>query len=204
MAVKANLRMILMADDVVVAESDDPQLWQAAFRAMTTGAGVGELDPVGATHLAGARDWLGEEEQLALSAFAEELGVEPAVVRAACSPRAIAPYVFPDKLHWEAFKKCTPERGRTAVSNIVLALTLLLLWAEKIRVERVTMRDGTAILRTIGARDEHPGRAVENCAWIERRMNRLVINPEEVSKAIAVARGYCLKRAPEWDESEGS
>jgi hypothetical protein len=88
------------------------------------------------------------------------------------------------------------------VSNIVLALTLLLLWAEKIRLERVTIRDGTAILRTIGARDEHPGRAVDNCAWIERRMGKLVINPEEASRAIAVARGYCLKRAPDWDEGE--
>ena len=34
MALKAKLKLILTADDVTIAESDDPRIWQAAFEAI--------------------------------------------------------------------------------------------------------------------------------------------------------------------------
>jgi len=193
MSLRARLRIILMADEVVVAESEDPRLWHATLRAVSDEGGEGERHT-----FSGPRDGEREAERLAVAAFAEELGVDPEAVQAACAPKAIAPYVFLDRHHFESFKRLTPERGRNAVSNIVLALTLLLLWADKMRLARVAVRDGTAVLRTIGARDDHPGRAVDNCPWIRRSMNRLVLVPEEISKAIAVARAYCTKTSPDW------
>ena len=33
---------------------------------------------------------------------------------------------------------------------------------------------------------------------------RVVINPDEISKAIAVARAFCLQQAPEWPEERSS
>jgi len=197
MSVKAKLRLILMADDLVVAESDDPIVWQAVLRALSSASGSEEVD---VAHLAVTRDWEAEKVRLAAAALAEELQVDLPTLQAACAPKAIAPYIFLDRHHWEAFKKQTPERGRNAVSNIVLALTLLLLWAEKSGIERITIRDGGAVLKTIGARDEHPGRAVENCPWIRRWMNRLLLVPEETSKALAVARAYCTRTPPDWAE----
>jgi hypothetical protein len=197
MALKATLKLILTADDVVVAESDDPRIWQAALQAIQ-----GDASGLSAPIAGGAVEWVPEEEQAAVRALANELRVTVVDVMASCHPRAIPPYVFLSKHHWEAFKRNTPERGRNAVSNAVLALTLLLLWAEKIHIERVTLRDGYAILRAISARDEHASRAVDNCSWLRAGFNRIQLNPDEMSKAIAVARAFCLRETPEWLESE--
>jgi len=201
MAVKAKLKLILMADDVVVAESEDPDVWKTAFVGIHGGGSTGggasgdrtEHDTV---------EWVSEEDRLAVRAFAKGLDVDVRDVLAACHPRTIAPYTFLSKECWEAFKRNTPERGRNAVSNAVLAATLLLLWAERIHLERVSLRDAYAVLRTIGARDEHASRAVENCSWLTVGFNRIRLNPAEASKAVVVARAFCLKEPPQWTDAE--
>jgi len=76
------------------------------------------------------------------------------------------------------------------------------LWAEKINLDRVTLRDGMAVLRAISARDDHASRAVENCSWLQKRSGRIVLDPEKISRAIAVARAFCTRTAPEWGEEE--
>ncbi|MFC2078600.1 hypothetical protein ACFLSZ_01315 [Candidatus Bipolaricaulota bacterium] len=201
MAIKAKLKLLLTADDVVVAESDDPQIWQAAFQAIQ-GANVEQV--LGAKDSEPNRgiDWVPEEERTAILSLADDLGIEPQDLLSACHPRMIAPYIFLNKHYWEAFKHQTAERGRTAVSNAVLAITLLLLWGEKIHLDRIALRDGMAVLRTIAARDDHASRAVENCPWLQKSMGRLVLNPEKISRATAVARAFCTRTAPEWVEDE--
>jgi len=195
MVLKARLKLLLMADDVVIAETDDAKIWQAAFQAIQgddSGLPGGKSDEA-------AVEWVPEEERVAIRALARELDVDVAELMSACHPRTIPPYIFLSKHHWEAFKRNTPERGRNAVSNAVLALTLLLLWAEKIHLDRVTTRDGYAILRAISARDEHASRAIDNCPWLQTGMGRVQINPENISQAIAVGRAFCLKRTPDAD-----
>lgn len=201
MAIKARLRLTLTADDVVVAESDDTRIWQAAFQAIQ-GANVEQVLGTGESDQDAGIDWVPEEERAAILALANDLGIELPGLLSACHPRMIAPYIFPNKHHWEAFKHQTAERGRTAVSNAVLAITLLLLWGEKIHLERVALRDGMAVLRTIAARDDHASRAVENCPWLQKTSGRIVLNPEKISRAIAVARAFCTQTAPEWSEEE--
>jgi len=193
MALKARLKLVLMAEDVVIAETDDPQIWQAAFQAIQGDAGrlQPEVDEDAAV------EWVPEEERVAIKALAKELGVEVQDLMSACHPRPIPPYIFLSKHHWEAFKRNTPERGRNSVSNAVLALTLLLLWAEKAHVERITVRDGYAVLRAISARDEHASRAIENCSWLQTGGGGVHLNAEAISEAIAVARAFCTKQAPE-------
>ncbi len=202
MAIKATLRLILTADDVVVAESDDARIWQAAFQAIQ-GANVEQVLGTSAPDQDAGIDWVPEEERTAILSLASDLGIEPQALLSACHPRMIAPYIFLNKRYWEAFKHQTAERGRTAVSNAVLAISLLLLWGEKINLERVALRDGMAVLKTISARDEHASRAVENCPWLQKTMGKIVLNPEKVSRAIAVARAFCTQSAPEWSEEEG-
>ncbi|MCK5828614.1 hypothetical protein KAH43_08850 [Candidatus Bipolaricaulota bacterium] len=201
MAIKARLRLILTADDVVVAESDDARIWQAAFQAIQ-GANVEQVLGTSAPDQDAEIDWVPEEERAAILSLASDLAIEPQALLSACHPRMIAPYIFLNKRYWEAFKHQTAERGRTAVSNAVLAISLLLLWGEKINLERVALRDGMAVLKTISARDEHASRAVENCPWLQKTMGKIVLNPEKVSRAIAVARAFCTQSAPEWSEEE--
>lgn len=198
MVLKARLKIVLMAEDVVVAETDDPQIWQAAFQAI-------QGDPTALKPEAdedASVEWVPEEERIAIKALAKELRVEVQDVMAACHPRPIPPYIFLSKYHWEAFKRNTPERGRNAVSNAVLALTLLLLWAEKAHIERITVRDGYAVLRAISTRDEHASRAIENCPWLQTGGGGVHLNPACISDAIAVARAFCLKQTPETRERE--
>ena len=196
MALRAKLRLVLMADEVTIAETDDPQIWQAAFQAIqgdTSSLSRNEGEEI---------EWVPEEERVAIRALAKELDIEVADLMGACHPRPIPPYIFLSKHHWEAFKRNTPERGRNAVSNAVLALTLLLLWAEKTHVDRITTRDGYAVLRAISARDEHASRAIENCPWLQTGMGGVQINPEHISRAIAVARAFCLKQVPDVQDAE--
>lgn len=202
MAIKARLKLTLMADDVVVAECEDAQIWQAAFRAIQ-GEGLEDLLPQDQTADTSNVSWVPEEERAAILSLSEELAIEPQDLLSACHPRMIAPYIFLNKRYWEAFKRQTAERGRTAVSNAVLAMTLLLLWGEKIHLERVTVRDGMAVLRSISARDDHASRAVENCPWLQKTSGRVVLNPEKISRAIAVARAFCLQTVPDWSDEDG-
>jgi len=201
MAIKARLKLILTADDVVVAESEDTRIWQAAFQAIQ-GANIDQVLGTNAPGPGKEIEWVPEEERSAILALASGLGIEPQALLSACHPRMIAPYIFLDKRYWEAFKHQTAERGRTAVSNAVLALTLLLLWGEKINLERVTLRDGMAILKAISARDEHASRAVENCPWLQKTSGRIVLNPEKISRAIAVAQAFCTQSTLDWSEGE--
>ena len=202
MAIKARLRLILTADDVVVAESDDARIWQAAFQAIQ-GANIEQVLGTKPIDQEEGIDWVPEEERSAILSLASDLGIEPQALLSACHPRMIAPYIFLNKRYWEAFKHQTAERGRTAVSNAVLAISLLLLWGEKINLERVALRDGMAVLKVIAARDEHASRAVENCPWLQKTMGKIVLNPEKISRAIAVAQAFCTQSAPEWSEEEG-
>lgn len=201
MVIKAHLKLILTADNVVVAESEDPAIWQAAFQAIQ-GANIEQVLGTKSMNQDENIDWVPEEERSAILSLAGDLGIEPQALLAACHPRMIAPYIFLNKRYWEAFKHQTAERGRTAVSNAVLAITLLLLWGEKINLERVALRDGMAVLKTISARDEHASRAVENCPWLQKTMGKIVINPEKISRAIAVAQAFCTQSAPEWSDEE--
>jgi len=201
MVIKARLKLTLTADDVVVAESDDTRIWQAAFQAIQ-GANAEQVLGVSAPEQDEGIAWVPEEERTAILALADDLGIEPQNLLSACHPRMIAPYIFLNKHYWEAFKHQTAERGRTAISNAVLAITLLLLWGEKIHLERIALRDGMAVLRTIVARDDHASRAVENCPWLQKSSGRIVLNPEKISRAIAVARAFCTQTVPDWSEEE--
>jgi hypothetical protein len=201
MAIKARLKLTLMADDVVVAECEDAQIWQAAFRAIQ-GNDFKDLLPENRTSDLSDVGWVPEEERAAILSLSEELAIDPQDLLSACHPRMISPYIFPNKRYWESFKRQTAERGRTAVSNAVLAMTLLLLWGEKIHLERVTLRDGMAVLRAISARDDHASRAVENCSWLQKTSGRVVLNPEKISRAVAIARAFCLQTAPDWNDED--
>ena len=93
MVIKARLRLVLTADNVVVAESDDPTIWQAAFQAIQ-GANVEQV--LGTKSISNDEriDWVPEEERSAILSLASDLGIEPQILLSACHPRMIAPHIF--------------------------------------------------------------------------------------------------------------
>src|SRR6266700_3559688 len=126
MAVKAALRLVLMADETVVAESEDGALWQKVLFAINSGRPTPELGAVAAEEAPAPGDGL--ESDVAVAKFAQDIGVSVTEIKGACDPRIEPPYLTLDPRYWEALKRNTPARGRGAISPMALAATLIALW----------------------------------------------------------------------------
>lgn len=198
MVVKAKLTITLKANDTVVAEVEDSDLWQQVLTSINTGAklDIGDApdaskpeksEKTHADHGAGST---------AISKFAAELGITQAIAKGACSPSDSPPFIHLDKHHWEALKRNTPERGSKAVGAVVLAATLLVLWKEKAGLGATPMKEAAGVLETIGVTAKNPTRSINNCEWLQLRNGTIVLNPAQTSKAISIAKAYCSKESP--------
>jgi len=190
MVVKAALRLVLMADDTVVAESEDAGLWQKVLVAVNGGQTVAPL--------AGPQpEAPGLDGDVFVVQFAQEIGVEPAQLRGACDPRTEAPYLNLDTRSWEALKRNTPARGRGAVSPMALAATMLALWFRAAKLGTPTQAQARAVLGTLGVEDKNPSRAIRLSDWLQARPGGVIaLNPAQITHATQVARAFCLKQAP--------
>jgi hypothetical protein len=188
MSVTAKLRLQLLAENVVVAESDDPVLWQQALLAITSSKplvakGVAPERPEGSDRL----------ERDPIDNFASELSLPREVILGSCSPDVDEPFIHLDSHYYEALKRKS-SRGPGSVAPAVLAATLLLLWFKAAKIERpVTVPMAQAILKTLSIRDANAYRSVKNAEWIQSRGSSLFLNPAYVSEAVRVARAYCSK-----------
>jgi len=196
MTMKAELKVILQADKTVVAESEDPQLWQAVLRSINTGKALvlpstDDTPPNGTL-----KDDPQGGSSSPLAAFAKEVGVSQATLRGACDPKSEEPFIHLDKHSWEALKKNTPERGAKSVSSIVLAATLLVLWKAHAALGASSMSEAHSVLATLKLRATNAPRSVRNCEWLQLRGDTIVLNPAQTSKAISVAKAYCTKQPP--------
>lgn len=211
MSVTAKLKVRLLADEVVIGESDDPALWQRVLTAMQRGGGasldLGE-DPLREEKL--KKD--GEDERLdpsdgvgkTVHNFAHELGVSVELVEGACGPSLDEPFIRMDDHHWEALKKNTPSRGPASVSSTVAAATLLALWYKHAKKSGgPSLEHCQTVLDAINVpRNTNGPRSIKNCMWLQLRDGAVVINPAERSKAVRIAKAYCLKTKPEGAEKE--
>lgn len=204
MNVKANLKVILMANDVEVAESTDPMLWQNVFAAINQGTGQLARPPQNNTenqsvennnqllqtppNLGGSSD--------ALSQFAAELGITKDEVEGALGPSQEAPFLHLDAHCWEALKKNTPPRGPQSVAPIALAGTVLGLWFKHLGIEGIpNKKQCQAVLRTIHISDKNAARSLKNTEWLQSRGDGIVINPAQRSRAVSLAASFCKKTA---------
>jgi hypothetical protein len=209
--VKASLRVVLLANEITVAESEDPALWQYNLAAITGGR-MPPAPPVGdragrTTPYAGrAAEQHGDTAHTngsngngvplaeGLERLAAELGVEVAVLQAACDPTTEPPYMHLDVRAWQEFKQNTAPRGASAVPPIVLAATLLVLWFRIARLGPVTVSQAQAVLGTIDARDKNPARGLKNCNWLQTRDDVIKLNPTRYNMVLAVARAFCTQQ----------
>jgi hypothetical protein len=201
MAVTAKLSLTLFADDLLVAESEDQQLWRRVFGAIQTDKPETLPDDEGEE----VGDSAGETKKRKsvgsapgpLQAFAEELGVDVKDLVGACSPSSTTPFIELDQRYWEALRKNTGSRGRDAIAPVTLAGTLLALWFKHSSFSaNPTVQQCQDVLATINLRDQNAARSLKNAEWLQTRNGGVVINPAQWSQAVRVAKGYCLKQAP--------
>lgn len=197
MVVKAKLKIVLKANDTVVAESEDPNLWQQILVAINDQkeSSVSTMESkeesfVGT--MVGKREVVEDD----VIEFSREVGVDPKLAKAACALTKEPPFIHLDKHHYEALKSNTPPRGPKAVAPIVLAATLLILWKEKLGLDNTTSSsEVSSTLATIQLPLKNFKRAIDNCRWLQKRGNDIVINPARTTEAISVAKCYCLQES---------
>ena len=183
MGVNANLRIILLANDVSVAETDDAVLWQKVLAEINA--------PQGVKRSVLASLPVGHSE--ALEKFASELGVSAEMLQGACSPSERPPYITLDAHCFAAFRNNFPLTGPNAVSGAVLAGTLLVLWGRQRQIEQISNQNIQQVLATVGAESLSINRSLRRCVWLQLRDGALRLNPAEISRAEAVARAFCTK-----------
>jgi hypothetical protein len=194
MALKASLKIQLFADEVVVAESDDENLWRRVLAAMQGAAELPESEDDDLREDVSDRGARGRGNK-GVDGLAKELGVTKEQLSGACGPSAEAPYIHLDPKCWETFKKNTPARGAAAISATQLAGTFLCLWFHHGGIDgRPTQVQAREVFTALGASDKNPSRSIKNCAWLQSRGGGIQINPAEISKAHAVAKAFVLKQ----------
>jgi len=203
---KARLSVVLKANEVIVAEVEDAQLWQRVLSLIDTGksdtiagraAHEAEVrsvpsDEARPAFRAGAS---GNQDADAINGLAQQLGLAPEVVAGALSPSTEAPYLHLDLHCWEALRSQLPARGRGAVAPVALAATLLALWFRHAGIGNPTQSEALSVLGTIGLRDQNASRGLKASSWLQSRGGgKIVLNPAEISKATKIAKSFCSKQ----------
>lgn len=200
MSVKAKLQIVLQADDTVVAESDDPILWQKVLVAINQGsmerlasnAGVGGRPDLAADSVVVAGT-LGDGGDT-IDKFAKQLGLSRDIVEGACAPSATEPYLHLDVHCWEEMKSQTPERGPSSYSPMAIAATLLTLWFRAAGLGNPTQAQAQAVLATINIQDRNASRGIQRSDWLQARSGgAIVLNPAQATRALTIAKSFCSK-----------
>jgi hypothetical protein len=204
MNAKAKLVVVLKADDTIVAEKEDALLWQRVLGIIHGGGSAADLvGKQAASDFADQSTAVQFEDSgggdRALVQLAKRLGVPTSVVEGALSPSREPPYLRLNDHNWEDFRKALPQRGVGAIPPIAIAGTLLALWLKEANLG-VSATQGLAaqVLDAIGVRDPNPSRGIRNTEWLQARAGgTIILNPAEISRAVRVARGFCMKKAPD-------
>lgn len=203
--IKATLKIVLQANDTVVAESDSSELWQRVLIAINSSdprkfeaEGSADRNSEGNEMIScdgSSKDKASSDTATAdalVIRFAKSLGVTPEQVEGACSPSKEAPYLTLDMHCWNSFKDQTPARGRGSLSPLVIAATLLSLWKQEARLGNATQAEAQKVLETINLNDKNPTRAIQSADWLQGRPGGVVvINPARIKRAVSIGRAFC-------------
>jgi hypothetical protein len=204
------MSIVLKANDVVVAEVENPTLWNAVFAAINAGSSglpssltqALQAPPaaIGSIGLSYAADTASNTPALEpIDKFAKELGLDKATVEGACDPSTSDPFITLDRHCWESMKSTLPARGVNAITPIVLASTILALWNRHAGFGAVTQLLAQNTLAQIGAKDSNPTRGLDGCDWLQRKQGGAVtVNPARVSRAITIATCFCSRDWSGW------
>jgi hypothetical protein len=213
MALKANLRIKLYADDNIVAEIDDAplQIWQQLL-AHSGGLPIDVPSPrlsppppvvpsqtaveveIPATEIIKERSASG---QTPLQKMAAYIGVAEDSIISALDPTPSAPHIALEHTYWEAFRTNNPATGHHAVAPVTVAATLLALW--KMHAPSAFTVDVALIKKVLNPVDgltANAARSIRNCIWLKQRPDgEIVIIPDTAKHARELAAAFCQKRA---------
>lgn len=193
--VKASLTVTLKANDVVVAETDDPDLWHRVLTAIRTG----KVDLGEPTLPERQREQQPPPAGDPLGKLAAELGLSRDVVEGACSPSPEPPFLQLDLHNWGAMRRELPERGPTALSPIVVASTLMALWFRHAGLGNPTQAQVLAVLSAISVEDRNPSRGIRRAIWLQPRGGgQVALNAGHIADAVKIAKAFCSKTWTEW------
>jgi hypothetical protein len=196
--VRAKLKVVLQADNTIVAEVEDPALWQAVLRAINKSS-QGDVAPLtlqgeneDSSGTPPHRRNHGSPADDAIERMAEQLGVERSLVVGSLSPSSEAPFLHLDMHRWSDMKRQVPGRGPASVNHISLASTLLALWFRSAELGNATQAQAQAILGTVGVRDKNPARGLRSSDWLQTRPGGVVIiNAAKFPEALRIGRSFC-------------
>jgi len=195
---KASLKVQLLANDVIVAESEDPALWQNILSSIHNNNTPDETPRKAFESPPKPKKFPSDN---GTDAFASDIGITYDDAIAACNPDMNAPYIHLDDHYWEQFKLNIPARGRNSVAAIALPAILLSIWFKRSGIGgNPTIKQCKDVLRTIHVEEKNVNRSIKNTEWLQKRSENLVINPTMRRKAIAIAKAYCLMKG--LDEKE--
>lgn len=206
-SVRAKLSIILKADDVVVAETEDAALWQRVLAVINGARDALPVSAVGGMSPAsdvtnGSANLQTPDPKDPVGRFAAQVGVSVEEIQGAFSPSNNPPYLHLDSHCWEAMKEQLPERGTTAVGPIALAGTVLALWLRSSSQGQATQALAQDVLATIGLRDKNASRTVGRVSWLQTRSGgQLLINPAAISRASLLARCFATKDWSAWNSA---
>lgn len=192
MPIKLDLRVVLMAGDNVVAESDDADLWQQVLRSLYGGQQGENTLSKRAGHLNVHDEPSAVGTDSAIASFAKAIDVSPEDIVGALSPEMDAPYLTLDHHCWESFKRGTPARGRGAVGATAVVGTLLAFWTQRIKVADVRFSTVAKVLENVGTHDALPRRTIRNCPWLRLVGGRIRLNPAKTSDAERLVRAFVV------------
>lgn len=195
-ALKASLKVQLLANEVLIAESDDTALWQEILTSIQTGRSIKKIEDENPDSDTPDTSKGGSSGQGGpIKRFAADVGISEDEVFAACHPTGESPFITLDDHYWEMFKKNIPARGPKSVATIALPAALLSLWMKHARIESgPTIKQCKEVLATIHVEDKNVLRSIKNTEWLQRRGDMLIVNPTMRSKAISLVKAYCTRQ----------
>lgn len=197
---KAKLLIILKADETIVAEVDNPLLWQRVLASIHSSEDGGKSFQEIPPPLKETSEGIRHEDNDAVTRLARHIEVSKNDLVGAIDPSADSPYLRLDVHCWEAMKKQVPAKGRGAINPTAVVSTLLCLWFKEAGLGNPTQAQALGVLDGINLKDTNASRNIKNTPWLQGRSGgSIVINPAQVSKAYSVAKSFCTKK---WNKDD--
>ena len=187
-----------MADETIIAESDDPTLWQSTLAAMQQAPlpFVNESPTRQDASDGVARQRNAGDE--ALQKLARDAGVSVPELVGAIAPSMSEPHITLDSHCWSAMKAGTAERGPSAYGSTALVATFMALWSIAAGVASPTLGQVSEVLGRLGVADRNALGGLQRSFWLQLRSSgQIIVNPAHYPVATKILRAFCAKA---WEE----
>lgn len=201
MATTAKLKIILKADETIVAEIENPVLWQKILSIVSAPEKENEASAEQGLEVPKPKEskafedlGQGGDGSDPISSLAVKAQISIAELKAALSPTTKEPYMHIDKRSWAAAKKDTPQRGPGSINSTSLFSTCLCLWFEEAKLGTVKQATVLDMMKKSGISDPNASRNLATAKWVQSRGKEgIFLNPVEIEESYKLFRMFCKK-----------